>query len=340
MSREEVIALLKDAHDNDLTRIHSNYEEDADGIICNARWDCAEKIRKAVALLQAKEVDPEPTHLMKGTRIRFLRTLDAPPTSDCPACVYAYEGETGTIIEVGGCKEGYWVKTDSWQGKFGCESKDFALLEAKPEQYCNPVPSNAELPNMIDNCAELQAKEAEPHREASQTGEPTELEAIKIIQKSIATHESWAEFLETHPEYEQKDECKHLGDAKFHRESISLYNRAIRGINRLTAELAEAKKKPKPGEFTSKLRTAWRSQGYAVGDGPVKPLVEACDLIDAKDETIDRLTAELEDWRNEQARRIVDLEAEIKRLKAELERLKNKVSALQAAPGKQVTDGS
>ena len=84
MSREEVIALLKDAHDNDLTRIHSNYEKEADGIICNARWDCAEKIRKAVALLQAKEAEPElkececdgPEKCLLHDRIKQFKEID------------------------------------------------------------------------------------------------------------------------------------------------------------------------------------------------------------------------------------------------------------------------
>lgn len=65
-----------------------------------------------------------------GTKIRFLRTLDAPANEDHPAIEYAYCNETGEIVEVGGCKEGFWVKTDNWPHKFGCESKDFEALKA------------------------------------------------------------------------------------------------------------------------------------------------------------------------------------------------------------------
>lgn len=64
-----------------------------------------------------------------GDRIRFLRRLDCGPTEDHPAFVYANKGETGEIVEVGGCAEGFLVKTDSWPHAFGAEASEFEVLE-------------------------------------------------------------------------------------------------------------------------------------------------------------------------------------------------------------------
>lgn len=68
--------------------------------------------------------------LKVGTKIRFLRTLTARANEDHPDIEYAHYNETGEITEVGGCREGYWVKTDGWPNAFGCESKDFEALKA------------------------------------------------------------------------------------------------------------------------------------------------------------------------------------------------------------------
>ena len=66
--------------------------------------------------------------MRKGNKIEFLHTLDAPANEEHPAIIYAEKGETGEITEVGGCREGFWVKTDSWPNAFGCENKDFKLI--------------------------------------------------------------------------------------------------------------------------------------------------------------------------------------------------------------------
>jgi hypothetical protein len=64
-----------------------------------------------------------------GTKIRFKRTLTSAANEEHPALEYAAKDETGEITKVGGCWEGYWVKTDSWPNPFGCESKDFEELK-------------------------------------------------------------------------------------------------------------------------------------------------------------------------------------------------------------------
>jgi hypothetical protein len=63
-----------------------------------------------------------------GAKIRFLKLLDCGPTEEHPAYVYAEKGELGEIVEIGGCREGFWVKTDSWLHKFGAERKEFECL--------------------------------------------------------------------------------------------------------------------------------------------------------------------------------------------------------------------
>ena len=61
---DEAIKLLMDAHDNDLTRIHIEHDN-IQHEIKNARWDCAEKIRKALKLLESK---PEPGEFTERCR--------------------------------------------------------------------------------------------------------------------------------------------------------------------------------------------------------------------------------------------------------------------------------
>ena len=63
------------------------------------------------------------SELKVGTKIRFKQTLDAPANEDHPAIEYAHYNETGEIVKVGGCREGFWVKTDSWPHKFGCKRR-------------------------------------------------------------------------------------------------------------------------------------------------------------------------------------------------------------------------
>lgn len=71
--------------------------------------------------------------LAVGTKIRFLRTLTSPANEEHPALEYAHHNETGEITEVGNCWEGYWAKTDNWPNSFGCESKDFVVLQKTGE---------------------------------------------------------------------------------------------------------------------------------------------------------------------------------------------------------------
>ena len=63
-----------------------------------------------------------------GSRIKFLRDLWQGPTEEMPACEFANKGEEGEIVRIGTCWEGYMVKRDSWPAPFGCESKDFEVL--------------------------------------------------------------------------------------------------------------------------------------------------------------------------------------------------------------------
>ena len=64
-----------------------------------------------------------------GTRIRFLRTLEEGPDDFAPGYLYATKGETGEVTRVGGCREGFWVKTDNWDAAFGCSSEEFEVTE-------------------------------------------------------------------------------------------------------------------------------------------------------------------------------------------------------------------
>jgi len=59
------------------------------------------------------------------------------------------------------------------------------------------------------------------------------MKAIEIIQKSIKTHKDWAEFFEANPEQESLVCYKNIGDAKFHRQCIKEYEKAIDEINQL-----------------------------------------------------------------------------------------------------------
>ena len=64
-----------------------------------------------------------------GTRIRFVRTLEAAANEESPACLYANEGEEGEVTGHG-CWEGHWVKRDAWPAPFGAQlSKDFEVIK-------------------------------------------------------------------------------------------------------------------------------------------------------------------------------------------------------------------
>lgn len=63
-----------------------------------------------------------------GTKIRFTRDLTGDATGDHPAFIYAYRGETGMITKIGGCKEGYWAKTNTWEAAFGCNRTEFEII--------------------------------------------------------------------------------------------------------------------------------------------------------------------------------------------------------------------
>lgn len=83
------------------------------------------------SLAAKHNIDPESANdLPIGTRIRFIKTLDAPANEDHPAIVYARKGETGEITGHE-TKEGYWVKTDSWSASFGASANEFELI-ARP----------------------------------------------------------------------------------------------------------------------------------------------------------------------------------------------------------------
>jgi len=66
--------------------------------------------------------------LCVGTRIKFNKYLGDGVSEDCPAITYANKDDEGEITGHG-CKEGYWVKRDVWKSPFGCERKDFDVLD-------------------------------------------------------------------------------------------------------------------------------------------------------------------------------------------------------------------
>jgi hypothetical protein len=75
-----------------------------------------------------------------GSRIVFLADLEEGPTDEHPYRLYAKKGDGGVITEVGGCKEGYWVKWDAWQrAAFGAElGKDFELISTPTPEPAMP----------------------------------------------------------------------------------------------------------------------------------------------------------------------------------------------------------
>ena len=68
---DEAIKILIDTHDNDLTWIHIEHD-DVQREIKNARWDCAEKIRKALKILESK---PEPNTELRAENDKLKKLL-------------------------------------------------------------------------------------------------------------------------------------------------------------------------------------------------------------------------------------------------------------------------
>lgn len=69
------------------------------------------------------------------------------------------------------------------------------------------------------------------------------MRAIEIIENSKKTHEDWLAFFLRCPDEETKEEYKHLGDRFHHEKCISDYEKAIKGIEQLQADLDAANKK-------------------------------------------------------------------------------------------------
>lgn len=63
-----------------------------------------------------------------GTRIRFLRTLDAPANEETPPKIYAYAGQLGRIVG-GQTKEGYAVISDGCKHWFGASQEEFEVIQ-------------------------------------------------------------------------------------------------------------------------------------------------------------------------------------------------------------------
>ena len=69
-----------------------------------------------------------------GTRIKFIKTLEASATGDHPDIIYARKDEEGEITGHD-AKEGYMVKMDSWDASFGAIlGEEFIPLTLKPNQ--------------------------------------------------------------------------------------------------------------------------------------------------------------------------------------------------------------
>ena len=63
-----------------------------------------------------------------GTRIRFIRTLDAPADDHSPSTLFAEKGELGTVTGHS-CFEGHMIKTDKWPNSFGAVIDDEFVVE-------------------------------------------------------------------------------------------------------------------------------------------------------------------------------------------------------------------
>ena len=64
--------------------------------------------------MSGSEYAPPFGSLPVGTRIRFLKTLEAGPNEDHPAIIYARKGDLGTVVDDFPCAEGHCVKWDRW----------------------------------------------------------------------------------------------------------------------------------------------------------------------------------------------------------------------------------
>jgi len=69
-----------------------------------------------------------------GDKIHFLRELSDSACEEHPGCLYASKGEVGEITRIGGCREGYWVKTKK-NPPFGCERHNFELVNLTKELF-------------------------------------------------------------------------------------------------------------------------------------------------------------------------------------------------------------
>lgn len=64
-----------------------------------------------------------------GARIKFLKELNEPASGDHPALLYAKEGATGSIVEIGTSREGFMVKAGNWPSSFGAYPYEFELIK-------------------------------------------------------------------------------------------------------------------------------------------------------------------------------------------------------------------
>lgn len=96
---KEAIELLERVCEEDLTRIHLEYEEGAEKKIRDARWDCAEKIRQALALLRQSVQDKICAECGEKWSARHYHSCvgSHPPCKTCGG-----SGEVQGIIHFGG----------------------------------------------------------------------------------------------------------------------------------------------------------------------------------------------------------------------------------------------
>ena len=64
-----------------------------------------------------------------GTKITFKETMTKPADDHSPEAIYATQGEHGSITGHDDVKEGYWVKTDTWDASFGASRDEFLVRE-------------------------------------------------------------------------------------------------------------------------------------------------------------------------------------------------------------------
>lgn len=67
-------------------------------------------------------------YLPIGTRIRFVKTLEAAANEDHPDIIYAFKGEPGRVVGYG-ASEGYWVEVDNHGRRFGASREEFVVIK-------------------------------------------------------------------------------------------------------------------------------------------------------------------------------------------------------------------